>query len=136
MAGLKMQLMIKLQQAFSHFTYDHLLGILLVCDLQGVEWIYTDPQIHAVDMTKYRQGNLSLAGIMSFFASHTCNSICNAMRLTPYDGTALPPIGNIAFKALADKTMTCSCPLCGAIYTMLHSGFAAELLKYPELYCP
>lgn len=33
-------------QAFSHFTYCHSGGKLLICDIQGVGDKYTDPQIH------------------------------------------------------------------------------------------
>ena len=33
--------------AFSHFTYHFTKGNLLVCDIQGVGDIYTDPQIHS-----------------------------------------------------------------------------------------
>lgn len=34
-------------QAFSHFTYEYTQGKLLVCDIQGHNQVYTDPQIHS-----------------------------------------------------------------------------------------
>lgn len=36
-------------QAFSHFSYEKSGGKLIVVDIQGVNDIYTDPQIHTVD---------------------------------------------------------------------------------------
>ena len=38
-------------QAFSHFTYQYTHGKLLVCDIQGHNDIYTDPQIHSLSRT-------------------------------------------------------------------------------------
>jgi hypothetical protein len=36
-------------QAFSHFTYEASSHSLLVCDVQGVGDMYTDPQVHTMD---------------------------------------------------------------------------------------
>lgn len=36
-------------QAFSHFTYEASSHSLLVCDIQGVGDMYTDPQVHTMD---------------------------------------------------------------------------------------
>ena len=36
-----------LLQAFSHFTYQHTQGRMIVVDIQGVDDTYTDPQIHS-----------------------------------------------------------------------------------------
>ncbi|KDO19583.1 hypothetical protein SPRG_21492 [Saprolegnia parasitica CBS 223.65] len=122
-------------QAFSHFTFQQTLGKLLIVDLQGVGSIFTDPQIHALDTTKYGQGNLGMVGIQKFLANHKCNRICNALRLTPYDKSTLPPVDETQRTPHPDQTMTCSCPLCGSIFTLLHSGFVAELAKYSEINC-
>ena len=36
-------------QAFSHFTYELSQHSLLICDIQGVGDMYTDPQVHTTD---------------------------------------------------------------------------------------
>jgi elongation factor 2 kinase len=36
-------------QAFSHFTYESSDHMVLVCDIQGVGDVYTDPQMHTLD---------------------------------------------------------------------------------------
>ena len=36
-------------QAFSHFTLEESAHELVVCDIQGVGDLYTDPQIHSSD---------------------------------------------------------------------------------------
>ena len=36
-------------QAFSHFTYEYSNHTLLICDVQGVGDMYTDPQVHTID---------------------------------------------------------------------------------------
>jgi len=69
-------------QAFSHFTYVASEGQLIVVDVQGVGDLYTDPQVHSVDVCKYcGDANLRLRGIAYFFASHKCNAICRALKL-------------------------------------------------------
>jgi elongation factor 2 kinase len=45
-------------QAFSHFTYEHSRGRILVCDIQGVGDTWTDPQIHSCNSEGYGKGNL------------------------------------------------------------------------------
>ncbi|ETV90512.1 hypothetical protein H310_14702 [Aphanomyces invadans] len=70
-------------QAFSHFSFEQSKGQLMVVDLQGVGSIFTDPQIHSLNAAKYGHGNLGEAGMATFFATHRCNRICNALRLTP-----------------------------------------------------
>eukprot|EP00494_Astrolonche_serrata_P031196 UN31465 len=61
-------------QAFSHFTYEASAEKLLVCDIQGVQDVYTDPQIHTVDKS-FGQGNHGKLGIAKFFQKHRCNAI-------------------------------------------------------------
>lgn len=67
--------------AFSHFTYCFTDGDKLVCDIQGVGDLYTDPQIHCRDTKRFGQGNLGVEGMLRFFATHYCNSICNSLCL-------------------------------------------------------
>lgn len=72
--------------AFSHFTYCLSGGRLLVCDIQGVEDLYTDPQIHSNEghgIFKYGKGDMGVEGIRQFFATHKCNPICEFLGLAP-----------------------------------------------------
>lgn len=68
-------------QAFSHFTYCHSGGKLLICDIQGVGDKYTDPQIHSRDDRGFGKGNLGHEGMLKFFQTHRCNSICTYLNL-------------------------------------------------------
>jgi hypothetical protein len=72
-------------QAFSHFTYHHSRGSCIVVDIQGVNDIYTDPQIHSNQPTElppvYGQGDMACQGIAKFFESHKCNVICGFLGL-------------------------------------------------------
>jgi hypothetical protein len=70
-------------QAFSHFTWQASGHKLLVCDLQGVGDLWTDPQIHTVDKQRFGKGNLGMEGISKFLSAHRCNSICDFYGLSP-----------------------------------------------------
>lgn len=68
-------------QAFSHFSWQFTKGYMMIVDLQGVDNIFTDPQIHCIDQYKFGKGNLGYVGIMKFFMSHICNSYCQHLKL-------------------------------------------------------
>jgi len=68
-------------QAFSHFTFCQTRGQLLVVDVQGVEDLFTDPQVHTADGVGFGVGNGGVCGMALFFATHRCNRICKCMRL-------------------------------------------------------
>ncbi|EQC35519.1 hypothetical protein SDRG_06810 [Saprolegnia diclina VS20] len=112
-------------QAFSHFTWQHTLGQALVVDLQGVDGLWTDPQIHALDKTLFGRGNLGEEGMTRFFATHECNALCTALGLPPFDGP--DPMAAPLPLAPSEDEMRCSCWLCGATYTRTHAAVVAEL---------
>src|SRR5437667_3680730 len=70
-------------QAFSHFTFERSRGRFLVCDLQGVGHVLTDPAIHTLDPRRFKLAdtNLNKEGFKFFFSRHVCNSICRELRL-------------------------------------------------------
>ena len=77
-------------QAFSHFTWEESKHKVLVCDLQGVGDLWTDPQIHSADGRGYGKGNMGMKGIHAFLQNHRCNAICTALKL-PVVGRAPKP---------------------------------------------
>jgi hypothetical protein len=75
-------------QAFSHFSYEASGHSLLICDIQGVADMYTDPQIHTMagdDKSErpFGKGNLGQRGIDQFLKTHRCNPICRYLKLPP-----------------------------------------------------
>jgi hypothetical protein len=68
-------------QAFSHFTYEASQHRILICDIQGVGDLYTDPQIHSRDGVGFGKGNMGERGIKKFIASHRCNPVCRYLKL-------------------------------------------------------
>jgi len=67
-------------QAFSHFTYHGSNHTVLVCDIQGVGDLYTDPQMHTIN-EGFGKGNLGQRGFDKFLQTHRCNAICRYLRL-------------------------------------------------------
>jgi len=68
-------------QAFSHFTWEESKHKLLICDLQGVGDLWTDPQMHSADGQGYGKGNMGMRGIQAFLNNHRCNNICKTLKL-------------------------------------------------------
>eukprot|EP00960_Hanusia_phi_P039352 753859-Hanusia_phi.AAC.5 len=80
--------------AFSHFSYVHSKGKLMIVDIQGVGDLWTDPQIHAVDDEQgFGVGNLGLAGMAKFFRTYHYNPLCEWIGLVPFQQSPfdLPP---------------------------------------------
>lgn len=80
-------------QAFSHFTYLHTCGKLLVCDLQGVyntdmvppTFELSDPAIHYVSKKRdcvYGRTDKGRKGIQLFFNTHQCTKVCKILKLS------------------------------------------------------
>ncbi|KAH8901677.1 hypothetical protein GQ53DRAFT_630594 [Thozetella sp. PMI_491] len=105
-------------QAFSHFTFERSWGSFLVCDLQGVGHILTDPGIHTLDPNRFKlvDTNLGKEGFKFFFATHKCNSICAKLELK--SNAAMIVSGEYEFREwwpTIDNTVCCSNKLCGRI---------------------
>lgn len=49
--------------------------------MQGVNDLYTDPQIHSGDGAGFGKGNLGETGMKKFVSTHRCNHICKFLRL-------------------------------------------------------
>ena len=47
--------------------------------------LYTDPQIHTLDMKDYGEANLGHKGMALFFSSHLCSPLCSALGLSSFD---------------------------------------------------
>lgn len=131
------------------FCMQHTLGSLMVVDLQGVNYILTDPQIHTRcdSDSRFGLGNLGKAGMAAFFCTHTCNSICRRMKLAGFDKgkgkTALradaSPSGVTVTAeldaSLADKPFDLSCALCGDLYACERKRFLQSARDGRMLYC-
>ncbi|KAJ9436403.1 Alpha-protein kinase 1 [Diplonema papillatum] len=71
-------------QAFSHFTWEESFHSLLICDIQGVGGMFTDPQIHSSSDSRgerFGDGDIGDKGIRAFLTSHHCNSVCRSVGL-------------------------------------------------------
>ena len=101
-------------QAFSHFSWQHTMGNLIVVDLQGVNYILTDPQIHTADaVDSIGLGNLGLRGMAAFFCTHRCNEICRRLSLRSFESVATSasssassaPVASAAASAAAESSV-------------------------------
>lgn len=80
----KRQAATELAAAFSHFTYVWSAGALMVVDVQGVDYTFTDPQIHTVDGKGFGLGNKGMEGMQMFIQNHKrsgCNRWCADVRI-------------------------------------------------------
>ena len=57
-------------QAFSHFTFEESNREKMVIDIQEVNDLWTDPQIHSANGLDYGDGNLGVRGMALFLLSH------------------------------------------------------------------
>lgn len=112
-------------QAFSHFTYERSRGRFLVCDLQGVGEMMTDPAMHTLDpeLFKLSGTNLGSEGFLLFFTFHECNALCQKLGLrSSGEGVAAEMDGmggGLVFRedwpVVPHTVKCCSNKLCGRI---------------------
>ena len=73
-----------LMPAFTHWSWLHTRGDLMITDLQGVryddKYVLTDPCILSMDKRFGAMDN-SVIGMALFFTSHVCNSVCRALKI-------------------------------------------------------
>lgn len=68
--------------AFCHFSYVASGQKFIVCDVQGVGDVYTDPQMHSWNGEGFGKGNLGQEGIDHFLRTHECNTICQFLKIS------------------------------------------------------
>ena len=118
-------------QAFSHFTFERSRGRFLVCDMQGVGKLMTDPAIHTRDPERFilSRTNLGEDGFKFFFISHKCNDVCRKLGLK--SNSSMIVSGRYTFREkwpTMTDTVCCSNKLCGRI---LPRTSAKKSSKYP-----
>jgi hypothetical protein len=84
-----------LPDAFSHWTWVHTGGDMLVCDLQGHRgrpggpkygsetyyYLLTDPAVVSATAGRFGDTDLGADGITQWFRGHTCNSMCESIGI-------------------------------------------------------
>ena len=87
-------------QAFAHFSFEASKQTLLICDIQGVRDIYTDPQVHTAHKSAaFGRGNLGLKGFEDFMRTHRCNIICRYLGLSNVNGLPIACAGTLPFRS-------------------------------------
>mmetsp|Transcript_55147 Transcript_55147/g.49645 ORF Transcript_55147/g.49645 Transcript_55147/m.49645 type:complete len:425 (-) Transcript_55147:190-1464(-) len=82
--------------AFAHFTYEASKRKLLVCDIQGVGDVYTDPQVHSSQNVKaFGRGNLGTKGFENFLRTHRCNPVCKYLKLENINKLPIKQMGTL-----------------------------------------
>ena len=75
-------------ETFVHYTFQKSNQQLMVTDIQGVNYSLCDPEIATAELEdpedqaiRFCTGNLSDAGIKTFFTCHKCNTYCEMLKL-------------------------------------------------------
>ena len=82
--------------AFLHFTYHFSGKTLLICDIQGVGDVFTDPQIHTREGDDFGVGNFGLDGMRQCLETHKCNAVCRQLNLPPITVATDPILLHVA----------------------------------------
>lgn len=82
-------------QAFSHFTFEASRHRILICDIQGVNDKYTDPQVHSLNESEFGKGNLGHDGFSRFLDTHRCNAICRYLKLPSINAKTVEDQGTV-----------------------------------------
>ena len=74
-----------LMPAFTHWSWVHTRGDLMITDLQGVryddKYVLTDPCVLSMENKEYGATDNSVIGMALFFSSHVCNSACRELKI-------------------------------------------------------
>jgi len=81
--------------AFAHFSFEASGRQLIICDIQGVQDIYTDPQVHNQSGEGFGRGNLGQAGFQGFLQTHRCNAICKYLKLPNISQLPIEQVGTM-----------------------------------------
>ena len=103
--------------AFSHFTYQASKYKILICDLQGVGDLYTDPQMHTYNGKGCGKGNMGKRGIEKFLSSHKCNAICTYLKL-PHTNLSSQFTGTLPQKRYMNNEHIDQVPVTNGQYTV------------------
>ncbi len=130
-------------QAFSHFTWEASKARLHVVDLQGVDNILTDPQIHSKKGGgMLGKGDTGHWGSAQFFRTHVCNEYCRALSLHHPVQSSSKVAGKVAIHKGSSTPVPGSsqvqlcCELyCGTVFTSSRESYLEELGKGLEIYC-
>jgi hypothetical protein len=127
----------RIGQSFSHFTWEYCSSLLQCVDLQGVENIFTDPQILSKDGGKFGKNDIGSWGCAHFFKSHVCNKHCKALGLpVRYPAINTKPVtvpqevdGNVSL------VQVCCELYCGTVFATSRDDYLKELKDGREIYC-
>eukprot|EP00667_Euglena_gracilis_P011687 EG_transcript_11953 len=83
-----------LANAFTHFSFVRSGGAYAVLDLQGVGTTWTDVAIVSRTKAQFGFTDTGPEGLQTFFATHVCTAVCQALGLPPVsaDTLAIAPV--------------------------------------------
>ena len=120
-------------QAFSHFSFEKSNQTLLICDIQGVENSYTDPQIHTQNGEGFGGGNLGMTGIRAFMLRHVCTDVCKQMGLQPMAAKDIPDQKSASLISGGESAHDTSSRLAAASSASVSTGAASTKRQAADL---
>jgi hypothetical protein len=90
--------------SFSHFTWVHSNGRLMVLDIQGANGHFTDPEIVTKENSneEFGFGNVGQESMETFFEEHECNLVCHMLGIDKQRGDNLTSVRR-QHKSVADS---------------------------------